>query len=361
MHFSQNIFLMRSRRRKGGSGGVGLYAGALLAHLAWLLASEHLQGAHGGQRGEGCEGMEYDEAMARGVRFTKNGDYVRAKACLKVAYSRNPRNAATAFYLGEAYLNTNEADRAEKVLEKAVKAERSNLMGQLLLASCKQRLGKKEEALAAYEAGLLLDKHNIAALVNGGIVLKDLGRREEAVAKLNAAIRVKPDVAEAHYNLADVLYSMGDVAGARRAVKEARRAGKLLTQAYNLEILMLEEQGNNEEALRVCQEAMKRTGDRFSFLYQQGRILRTLGRFLEAEESFRKCVEEEETRKNVAAHRVAYAHNEYGHLLSQLGRKEEALKQWERSVQVDPSFAQGWVNMVSGDLSKTSMQETIRC
>jgi protein O-GlcNAc transferase len=45
---------------------------------------------------------------------------------------------------------------------------------------------------------------------------------------------------------------------------------------------------------------------------------------------------------------VAYAHNEYGHLLTQIGRGKEAARQWRAAVAVDPQFAQGWVN-VAGD------------
>ena len=42
---------------------------------------------------------------------------------------------------------------------------------------------------------------------------------------------------------------------------------------------------------------------------------------------------------------IAYAHNEYGHLLTQVGRGKEAARQWRQAVAVHPQFAQGWVNV----------------
>ena len=61
--------------------------------------------------------------------------------------------------------------------------------------------GRFEEAVAAYRAAIRLKPDMVEAHVNLGIVLKELGHLDEAIAAYQAAIRLRPDYADAHYNL----------------------------------------------------------------------------------------------------------------------------------------------------------------
>ena len=61
--------------------------------------------------------------------------------------------------------------------------------------------GKLDEAVAEYRAAIRLKPDYAEAHYNLGIALTDQGKLDEAVAEYRAAIRLQPDYAEAHYNL----------------------------------------------------------------------------------------------------------------------------------------------------------------
>ena len=66
------------------------------------------------------------------------------------------------------------------------------------------------EALAAYDAGLALEPHDADLQFNRAIVLEDLGRIDDAIDAYRRALEVRPDFADAHWNLAR-LYESGGV------------------------------------------------------------------------------------------------------------------------------------------------------
>ncbi|WP_121968283.1 tetratricopeptide repeat protein [Leptolyngbya sp. BC1307] len=63
-------------------------------------------------------------------------------------------------------------------------------------------LGRYEEAIAAYDAALAIQPGKHAALDNKGIALGELGRYEEAIAAYDAALAIQPDNASTWYNKA---------------------------------------------------------------------------------------------------------------------------------------------------------------
>lgn len=85
-------------------------------------------------------------------------------------------------------------------------------------------LGRREEALADFQAVLELDPHFAPALVNVGNLLLEDEQTEDAIAHYEAAIRSDDQYSVAHLNLGIALKRLG-----RRseAVRELRRASRL--------------------------------------------------------------------------------------------------------------------------------------
>ena len=57
---------------------------------------------------------------------------------------------------------------------------------------------------------------NATAHYNLGVALQDLGRREQAIQAYQTAVRVDPEFADAHYNLAQLYEKNGNKAAAIR-------------------------------------------------------------------------------------------------------------------------------------------------
>ncbi len=83
--------------------------------------------------------------------------------------------------------------------------------------------GDWEAALSCYRRALDRNAADPFVHSNQGCLLLDLGRTAEAEASLRTAIRLKPDYAEAHFNLANILRKRGDRDGAKAAYGEALR------------------------------------------------------------------------------------------------------------------------------------------
>jgi tetratricopeptide (TPR) repeat protein len=75
-------------------------------------------------------------------------------------------------------------------------------------------LGRREDAVAAYDAAVELDPKQVDALYECGVVLSDLGRFDEAIARWDAAAKVDPRNIDAFYNAAQTHYN-------RRQYKQA--------------------------------------------------------------------------------------------------------------------------------------------
>eukprot|EP01043_Picozoa_sp_COSAG02_P062314 COSAG02_NODE_8566_length_2522_cov_2.058605_2_plen_493_part_00 len=69
-----------------------------------------------------------------------------------------------------------------------------------------QRLGRLDEALAAYNGALGLNPRFLYALYNKGLALRKMGRQAEAIESLRAAVDVSPGYSEAHYDLCASLF-----------------------------------------------------------------------------------------------------------------------------------------------------------
>lgn len=66
----------------------------------------------------------------------------------------------------------------------------------------KQRAGAFEEAKDLYRAVIQKEPHNVKALNNLGVVYMKMKRYRWALIRLKEAVRIRPDYADAHYNLA---------------------------------------------------------------------------------------------------------------------------------------------------------------
>ena len=70
-----------------------------------------------------------------------------------------------------------------------------------------QDQGKLEEAIEAYNKALAIKPDYAEAYYNMGIALQDQGKLEEAIEAYNKALAIKPDYAEAYYNMGNALKS----------------------------------------------------------------------------------------------------------------------------------------------------------
>jgi choline-sulfatase len=157
------------------------------------------------------------------------------------------------------------------------------------LAVIARELGLADEALRAEEAALALDVSDPAAHNGKGLLLADAGRDAEAVKAFEEAIRLDPTNAVYHANLGNARRSLGDLAAAAVAYRKALDLSPQLPDATNGLGVVLVQQKQPAEAIRLLEGAARDP----AFIEAQlnlGIALQELGDAERAKQQYRKVL-----------------------------------------------------------------------
>ena len=95
-------------------------------------------------------------------------------------------------------------DYAEKLLNLLYSIEPdSSILSRL--AFCQKKLNKIEEAKKSYEKAIKLSSDSHLLHYNYAVLLQEIGEFKSAIEKYNSALQLNPVLAEAHYNLGNIL------------------------------------------------------------------------------------------------------------------------------------------------------------
>jgi len=152
---------------------------------------------------------------------------------------------------------------------------------------------------------------------------------------LRAAIRAKPDYAEAHYTLGSVLKQAGELPEAANALREAIRLQPEFAGAHTTLAAVLRQLGDTEGAAAESRAGMEITKQKTSeqtalFAANSGRRLLNAGDIEGAISQFRAAIN---SSPNYAA-----AHFQLGLALRQQGKSKEAQEEFQKAARLDPSL-----------------------
>jgi tetratricopeptide (TPR) repeat protein len=197
------------------------------------------------------------DLVAMGSDYLLLEDFAKADAWLAKAYAADPDNSLTLYLWGRAAYNRQHFEEAASHFEQCLqlKPDNARALGQLGLAY--QRLGKTDEAIAAYRRAITLSgsksedvPEDAATRIDLGSLLVETGKAEEAVPVLAEAARLIPADMRAHRELGKAYLRISELDKARVELESARRLDAenapvhfLLSQVYN-------RLGRTEEARR---------------------------------------------------------------------------------------------------------------
>jgi predicted O-linked N-acetylglucosamine transferase (SPINDLY family) len=96
-----------------------------------------------------------------------------------------------------------------------------------------QRLGRIDDAIAAYRAAIAASPDFAAAYANLGVMLASRGDVAEAIVSARRAVELNPGLAELRINLGAILLAANDPEGAIAAAREGIRLAPELPEAHN--------------------------------------------------------------------------------------------------------------------------------
>jgi tetratricopeptide (TPR) repeat protein len=151
-----------------------------------------------------------------------------------------------------------------KIIRKIIELNPELAVAHYNLGILLKEMGRKEDAEAEYREALRIDPDYAEAHYNLAILLGEMGRKEDAEAEYREALRINPDYAEAHNNLGNLLGDMGRKEDAEAECREALRINPDYAEAHgNLGLLFLKT-GRKEEAKKELEIAKR-------FFDEQGR------------------------------------------------------------------------------------------
>ena len=192
------------------------------------------------------------------------------------------------------------------------------------------RAGRLAEAEAGYRAAVARNGNDPRALHMLGTVLIQQRRPADAVAFLQRAQQIAPQVPEIHFALGEALRMTGQFAAAEAAYRQALARRALFPQAHNALGLALVQQGKTDSAIVAWQRAIQLKPDFPDPHANLGAALAQQKKFSEAARVLRRAVQLNE--------RFPAAHNNLANVLNELEEFDEAIRHWEAAIALVPNY-----------------------
>ena len=197
--------------------------------------------------------------------------------------------------------------------------------------------GRLPEAIQLFGEALRIKPDFAEGHNDLAVTLIQLGRVPEAMGQWEQALRIQPDYAEVHNNLAVTLVQLGRVQEATEHWERALRSNPNYAEAHNNLAFALWQKGRVEEAVEHYEQALRVKPDMAEAHYNLAMLLVQMGKLREAVTEF----------KQVLRIKPDYleAHCNLGIVLVRQGRVPEAIEHFREVLRIKPDFPEaenGW-------------------
>lgn len=185
------------------------------------------------------------------------------------------------------------------------------------------------EARELYQQICQLDRSDADAWFSLGLINGLMGSMEGVIASCREAIAIRPNFAEAYFNMAKALKELGRLQEAEQAYGRALDLKPQWPEAFNNLGNVLLELGKLEEARASFEQALRINSRYAEALVNLGNVLKLQGQSAQAVTNYRRALE---INPNFAT-----AYKSLGGALIILGQLDEALACYRQAGRLDPA------------------------
>ena len=196
--------------------------------------------------------------------------------------------------------------------------------------------GNIQKAIKYYQFFINQGFNDHRVFSNYGVILKGLGRLEQAELFYRKAVELKPDFAQAHSNLGNILKDLGNLKEAELFTRKAIEIKPDFAKAHSNLGNILKDFGKLKEAEISTRKAIEFKSDFPEAHLNLGNILRDLGKLKEAEIYTRKAIKLNPD--------FAQAHSNLGVILKEIGKIDEAKDSYSKAIKIQPGFEDALIN-----------------
>lgn len=158
--------------------------------------------------------------------FESQGDWDKAAAEYNKILERNPKEPEIHFRLGRILLSKNppDPDGAKKQFEQELNISPQNASAEFMLGETARQAGQWDDAAKHFSRAAELDQGFVEAYLALGMSLNASGKFADAVAPLQAYVKMQPGDPAGHYQLATAFARTGRKSDADREMALQREA-----------------------------------------------------------------------------------------------------------------------------------------
>jgi tetratricopeptide (TPR) repeat protein len=206
----------------------------------------------------------------------------------------------------------------------------STLSDALANALAHHRAGRLPEAKQIYRQILAANPNDPNAWHLLGVIACEFGNPEMAIECIGRALQLRPDSAEAHYNLARAFHEQQRLNDAIASYRRALTLKPDYAEAHSNLGLALQTQGMFDEAVSSYRRAAEFRPDHAETHYSLANALKEAGKTAESIASYRRALDLNPSH--------ADALNNLGLALEQQGHLDEAVACYRRAAELKPDF-----------------------
>ncbi len=159
-----------------------------------------------------------------------------------------------------------------------------------IIGAANHGLGKLEKAVGSYRKALTIKPDYADAYYNMGNALKDQRKLKEAVEAYSKALIIKPDYAEAYNNMGTAIEECGKPEDAIEAYTKAITIKPEYVEAYYNIGIALQKQGKPEDAIKAYNKALSIKPDYAEAFNNMGNALKEQGKIDKAITAYNKAL-----------------------------------------------------------------------
>ena len=203
--------------------------------------------------------------------------------------------------------------------------------------ACYAGLGQLDEAVKNYEKSLAIKPDFADAHNNLGNVLMRFGKLDAAINSLEKALTIKPDYADAHNNLGNTFQKLGQLDAAVNSYEKALAIKPDYVEAHYSLGTTFQELGQLNDSVKSYQKVLQLKPEFAALHNNLAVILQGLGKFNTAVEHLEKALSIKSD--------FAEAHNNLGNVLKELDQYDAAYMSYEKAIAIKPDFAEAHFNL----------------
>lgn len=224
-----------------------------------------------------------------------------------------------------------------------------NLRQQFEAGVSHHRAGRLAQAEAAYRMVLARDPNHSGAANLLGVIAAQKGDDDRAIDLISQAIRLKPDYADAHVNLANSLVRKHRLGDAVRSYEHAIALRPNFEAAHCNLAAALKEMGRIDESIAAASRAIQGNPSSAAAYNNLGIARSTKGELEQAVAAFQQALKFQPNYLEALC-------NLSGVLVT-LGRDDEAIALSRRTIQLHPNFAEGHNSLALALINKGQFDE----